>query len=311
MRPSEVNSSYGGDVQVQWDGDDLPSGQTTPGEQDALIRFDNIFGEGPGQIPSGSVIVSATLTYEVFDLGNEANVFNVLVSNWSETTTWNSFGSIAGIQPDVDYVSSPQVAATTGSSAAGTKSVNVTSSLIAWATGTSSNYGWLFRPTGNSGVGFRSSEYSTPGSRPKLTVVYLADPPNLPVLVTPADNATGVSTSPTLAVTVSDPESRSLTVNYYGRPRPDAGEDFTIVALPDAQNYTAGLSSGTLAMFTAQTTWCVNNRAALNIVYVAMEGDITNDNDIYPIQWDNAVSAMSILESPDPNDSLRNFNWKP
>ncbi len=41
--------------------------------------------------------------------------------------------------------------------------------------------------------------------------------PHQPVLVAPADGATGVSTSPTLEVTVSDPQEDSLDVTFYGR----------------------------------------------------------------------------------------------
>ena len=296
--PTEVNNSFGGNEEVQWDGSDLPPGQTVAGEQDAIIRFENIFGNGIGQIPPGAVIQSATLTYNVFDVGNEANVYNLLVNNWSETTSWNTFGSAPGIQVE-DY-NPTQVAVTTGSSAAGEKSINVTSSITAWLTNPSENYGWLFRPTGNSGVGFRSSEYGTITARPKLTVVYLANPPDQPVLVAPLDNSVNISTSPELSVTVSDPESRNLTVNFYGRQVSSTtpGEDFTIVSLPDAQNYTAGLNGGTMAMFNAQTNWCVSERIARNIAYVVMEGDITNDNNT--AQWANAVTAMSILESPSP-----------
>lgn len=122
--------------------------------------------------------------------------------------------------------------------------------------------------------------------------------PGMPGLVAPPDDASNVTTSPKLNVSVSDPESGSLTVSFYGREASEAqpGEDFTIVSLPDAQNYTAGLSGGTMAMFTSQTNWCVNQRVARNIAYVAMEGDITNDNNA--VQWANGVTAMSILEDP-------------
>ena len=47
------------------------------------------------------------------------------------------------------------------------------------------------------------------------------------------------STSPTLEVTVSDPdEEDTLDVTFYGREIGETapGEDFTIIALPDTQN---------------------------------------------------------------------------
>ena len=293
---ADAGNSFGTLEFFQWDGED-PNGQTGS-EQDALIRFENIFGEEAGKIPSDAVIQSATLSYTVYDVGNEADVYNIL-TGWSESTSWNSFGTTAGIQVNEDY-NSTKVTTTTGSSSAGEKTINVTSSIITWLADPSLNYGWLFRPTGNSGVEVRSSEFATTTARPKLTVTYLANPPDQPVLVAPLNNATNVSTSPTLSVSVSDPENRDLTVRFYGRQVSTStpGEDFTVVALPDAQNYTAGLSGGTLEMFTDQTDWCVNQRVARNIVYVAMEGDITNDNN--NTQWANAVTAMSILENPLP-----------
>ena len=54
-----------------------------------------------------------------------------------------------------------------------------------------------------------------------------------------------------------------------------SAEDFTIIVLPDTQNYSCGASCGSSsAIFEAQTQWIVDNREALNIVYVAHEGDI-------------------------------------
>ena len=66
-----------------------------------------------------------------------------------------------------------------------------------------------------------------------------ADVPDPPVLVAPADLATGVSVSPTLEVTVSDPESDAMDVTFYGRlTGPLPGPDFSIIAIPDTQHYT-------------------------------------------------------------------------
>ena len=43
-------------------------------------------------------------------------------------------------------------------------------------------------------------------------------PPDAPTLNAPTDGATGIGTSPTLDVGVSDPDADALTVTYYGRP---------------------------------------------------------------------------------------------
>jgi len=119
-------------------------------------------------------------------------------------------------------------------------------------------------------------------------------PPLVPSPVSPADGALGVGIPAALEVGVSDPEDEDLTVTFYGRPEPQAADDFTIVALPDAQFY----ASTYPANYTAQTQWIVANRSALNITYVGGLGDITNDGDSAPTQWDNADAAYALLEDP-------------
>lgn len=74
--------------------------------------------------------------------------------------------------------------------------------------------------------------------------------------------------------------------------------DFAIVALPDTQMYTAQLRDGTPEMFAAQTGWIVSNRIARNIVYVTMEGDISNDGNKTAKQWQHATNALARLEDP-------------
>ncbi len=73
----------------------------------------------------------------------------------------------------------------------------------------------------------------------------------------------------------------------------ESADNFTIVALPDTQFY----SQSYPAIFSAQTQWIVNNKDALNIVYVAHEGDIVNVA-TDTTQWDNADTAMDLLENP-------------
>ena len=74
--------------------------------------------------------------------------------------------------------------------------------------------------------------------------------------------------------------------------------DFTIIELPDTQNYTGRLDGGTPEIFKAQTQWIVDNKDSLNIVYIAHVGDLVQrgDNNGNDIEWLNADSAMSILE---------------
>ena len=77
-----------------------------------------------------------------------------------------------------------------------------------------------------------------------------------------------------------------------------APEDFAIVALPDTQFYTAAQRGGLPAMFTAQTEWIISNRVSRHIVYVTLEGDISNDGNSVVTQWTNATNALYRLEDP-------------
>jgi len=131
--------------------------------------------------------------------------------------------------------------------------------------------------------------------------ILINNPPNTPILNSPANNATGVSTSPTLDATVSDPDGGNLTVTFYGRPTngtPTSGPDFTIVALPDTQYYTSSLNGGSPAIFNSQADWIVNNIASRNIVFVTQLGDCTEHGDQFEIEWQNADAAFDRIENP-------------
>ena len=149
----------------RWDTED-----PAPSREFGLIRFDGILGPGPGQIPAGATITSATLTLNVFNAGvAPTGDINLVSVDWSEAlTTWNNFGGEAGVQAD-------EFGASAGSApiALGNQTVNVTSSVQAWVDGTSTNYGWIFRPNNNDGVQVRSAEYATLAERPQLSVTYV------------------------------------------------------------------------------------------------------------------------------------------
>lgn len=66
--------------------------------------------------------------------------------------------------------------------------------------------------------------------------------------------------------------------------------NFTIIALPDTQKYTAYYPE----IFTNQTEWIVSHREALNIVWVGHEGDITDGGT--ELEFQRANTSMSVLE---------------
>lgn len=116
--------------------------------------------------------------------------------------------------------------------------------------------------------------------------------PDAPVLVSPANGATGVATAPTLAVNASDPEGDPLTVTFYGREKNAVGADFTLVAIPDPQYYAASYP----AIYNAQMQWVADNQASSNIAYVASLGDNV-DVASNMTQWANADTAWDILDA--------------
>jgi hypothetical protein len=126
-------------------------------------------------------------------------------------------------------------------------------------------------------------------------------PPVQPLLISPANNATNVTTSPSLVVTASDPDGQPLTVDFYGRTTTSvAGPDFSIVGLPDTQYYSGELNGGTNSIFQSQTNWITANRVARNIAYVATLGDCVEhgDNGGNDIEWQRAAASLGILETP-------------
>lgn len=156
-------STHGSEAVVEWDGDDLG------GQDFGLLRFDNIFGAGPNQIPSGAVVSSATLTYNIDDNPGDTGTANEVLVDWDESVTYDTFGGDAGVQTG-EY--GTQVGSATGG--LGDNTLDVTSSIVTWAGSPLTNKGWIFRPTGgNGGVAFRSSENASALLRPKLSVTYM------------------------------------------------------------------------------------------------------------------------------------------
>lgn len=125
-------------------------------------------------------------------------------------------------------------------------------------------------------------------------------PPTLSAPAPDGDNAAGSAVD--LSVAATDPEGNPVTVRFYARPVSTA-DDFTIVVLPDTQNYTKNPDDE--HFYSEQTQWIVDNREAYNIVGVIHNGDIINNWDV-PHQWDVADKAMKILEAalPDSPDGV-------
>jgi len=161
--PANINTNNGASTTLGWDGDNPAN---SGNDEYVLIRFDNIIGTNPGQIPPGATINSATLQYTVWDTGDPGQVHEILVP-WTAASTFSTF---CGASCDEGSEFGPTIGSAPAT-ALGTGSADVRTSVQAWANG-GVNRGWLVFPTGPGGVDVRSSEYATLAERPILTVVY-------------------------------------------------------------------------------------------------------------------------------------------
>lgn len=206
LQESKPTTSFGNATSVSVDSDS-PGGS---GKDDqVLLRFDNLFGSGTGQIPVGAVITSATLTLNTTSAGDGASLHRLLAA-FSNATTWTSAGS--GIQLDgAEAVAAAD--ATVGKTSLGTITINVTASLQAWASG-ATNFGWLFNPAGSDGWDFSSAEGSI---KPKLQVTFSTDGGgNTPPLATDDTAQTTTGHSVVIAVLSNDSDANGDSLSVSG-----------------------------------------------------------------------------------------------
>jgi hypothetical protein len=140
------------------------------GESQILLRFENMMGDAPNQIPAGSTVHSATLVVSAFDQGDTVHIHRMLVP-WQRQSTWATL--VAGVTADGNEASRHRESFTFGKIAANSSSIpfNVTDSVQAWVNGTA-NYGWVFINTGGNGWDFYTSEFDDVKQRPRLTVEF-------------------------------------------------------------------------------------------------------------------------------------------
>lgn len=149
-----------------------PDGSDGGGEVHILIRFDDMFGDGPGQIPHGKSINSVVLTLDITGQGDDIDMHRLL-KEWEDTDTWLMFDSDweDGVTPD-DEEAAIEIDASFPAPTGVAEIVLPASTVQAWLDGTAPNHGWTMLPTGTDGVDFSSSENSDTAGRPKLTVAW-------------------------------------------------------------------------------------------------------------------------------------------
>lgn len=125
-----------------------------------------------------------------------------------------------------------------------------------------------------------------------------AAPPTAAQLIAPANGSTASSTDVSLSVRPSDPDGGNVQVRFEGRKRGATqpgggnGDPFTIVAIPDLQNYTYNNRQGTMVQ---QSQWVVNTRSQLNTAMVVNLGDLVSEEENLT-QWGHTSTALKVLD---------------
>jgi hypothetical protein len=145
---------------------------TPAGPTHSLIRFDDLFGTGPAQIPPYKDVLLAKLKLVVTDSGSGLSGHEML-QPWSESSTWNSL--TAGVSADgIEAASAPVAVA---GAAVNDEllpiqaiELDVTRSIRAYMNG-APNYGWALLPFAvPNGIELVSSESTDLLSRPQLII---------------------------------------------------------------------------------------------------------------------------------------------
>ena len=180
-----------------------------------LLDFSGIIGTGPGQIPSGATVLSASLELIASDAGGGQISMHRMLRSWDESSTWDSLGN--GVQrDDVEAVSAAD--ATIDPTVTGLVTITGLEATVQdWVNGGPSE-GWAFFSNSDDGWDFRTSEYSTVAERPRLVVTY--DTGNSPPVFDQdlGDRSDAEGDVVSLPSPATDPDLDTLTYSATGLP---------------------------------------------------------------------------------------------
>jgi hypothetical protein len=186
-------------------------------QSQVLLRFNEIFGNGPGQVPNGAFVHAASLTLASLasdSPGDGGQIFR-MISSWQESATWNSFNN--GIQADGLEASTTQTTAAGKSNLeigieGGWNQFDVTSDLREWINGNQSNHGWAILPwnQGSNAWGIQSSESASLRERPKLQVFYT--PVGIAVVPTNENTTSESGQQSSFSIVLKTPPKSNVTI---------------------------------------------------------------------------------------------------
>ncbi|MEW5896016.1 MAG: DNRLRE domain-containing protein [Candidatus Omnitrophota bacterium] len=136
---------------------------------DTLIKFTNVFGTDPNQIPLGSTINSAVMSMWVGYDNNDTSYIYQMTHDWNEASSWTTIGSTGGIVAGVNTEAAPEFQWTGTTDAWSQRAFDLTASVQDWSGG-ADQFGWGITKSRNGIVTATSLNYSTASYRPFLTV---------------------------------------------------------------------------------------------------------------------------------------------
>jgi hypothetical protein len=189
--------------------------------EEPLLRFEDIVGTNPGQIPPNANVQIAVLDLAsvVGDAMGDGGKIHAMLQPWQDTSTWNSM--VNGISADgVEAAITPTAVAGNSSLTpdvqGGYLTFEVTPDVQAWSSNTRPNYGWAFIPwpAGGNGWAWSTAEATDPNTRPQLRVYYTAVAPATPIVINSISRgATSATIKFTAAPSTAYTVLRSSTVN--------------------------------------------------------------------------------------------------
>ncbi|MFO0788600.1 MAG: DNRLRE domain-containing protein [Pirellulales bacterium] len=178
-------NDHDGNTVTQYFLDGYAAGTSPSNEAQLLMRFDNLIGSGPNQIPANATILSANLTVNTSTTGNaqSAGPWAIAQLNQPFTPTTTYFGSFncggctlgsRGAWWEDNYTQRP-LSAYGNQNQGDVASADITSIVQSWASGAANN--GLVVQTGNpagttDGWGVLSTAHPLVQKRPKLEVTY-------------------------------------------------------------------------------------------------------------------------------------------
>jgi hypothetical protein len=241
-----VADPFGQDPVVRVD-QAIPAGAGEVRPQQGLLRFDNLFGDGPGQVPNDARIFDAFLTLNVITAASGAKIglFRML-QDWEQVhATWlqpqGDAGAVItnGVTPDGFEATAQADAFVAESGRAGQVQIPLNVDTIrAWANGSLPNFGWSIVTNSATSWSFDSSEADSLDSiKPSLTILY----------TDPVETEVGSFALSVENYNVNEGGTATITVNRFG------GSNG-----PATVNWALSDGTGTLADITGASAGAVN-----------------------------------------------------